>query len=73
MDDDLVCSSEYNKYFSIKPKVELYLIFQDDFEAEYTYKKIKARKGYKEQEWRIKAKLITPITKTKKRRKSKND
>lgn len=61
LDDDLVCSSTFDKYYSIKPHVELLIIYQDNFDAEYTYKKIKARKRFKEQEYRIKAKLIKPL------------
>jgi Holliday junction resolvase RusA-like endonuclease len=72
LDDDLVCSCEFNKFFSLKPRVELEIVYPDGLSSEYTYKRIRSRKTYRERADSIKTELIiTPYRK--KRRIVKDD
>ena len=66
MDDDIVVSSSINKYYSLKPRVGLDIIFPNGVISEYTYKTITHRKSYKDLENYIDAKLlVTPYSKKK--------
>lgn len=66
LDDDLVCCCEFNKFFSLKPRVLMSIIYPDGFSSEYTYKKIKSRKSFKDNEDIIKSELV--VKKYKKKR-----
>lgn len=69
LDDDIVSSSEFNKYFSLKPRVELSIIYTNGYASEYTYKTIKNRKSYKKLSDHIDSELIvTPYKKHKKKK-----
>ena len=71
LDDDLVSSSRFDKYFSLKPRVDLSITYTNGYASEYTYKKIKSRKTFEEQSDRIKAKLL--VQPFKQKRGGKND
>lgn len=61
LDDDLVSSCSFNKYFSLKPRVELEIIYTNGFVSEYAYKTIKSRKSFQELKDNIDIKLlVTP-------------
>lgn len=46
MDDDIVSSSSFNKFFSLKPRVELEIVYTNGFASEYAYKTISKRKTF---------------------------
>ena len=46
LDDDIVVSSRFDKYYSLKPRVELSIIYPNGYASEYTYKTIKNRKAF---------------------------
>ena len=69
LDDDIVSSCEFNKYFSLKPRVELTLIYTNGYASEYTYKTIKSRKTYNKLKNHIDSKLLVTPYKKQKRRK----
>ena len=48
LDDDLIASAEFNKYFSIKPRVELSILYTNGYTSEYAYKTITKRKLFLE-------------------------
>lgn len=58
LDDDLVASSEFNKYFSLKPRVVLTIIYTNGCASEYTYNTIRHRKTYKELKDHIQLQLL---------------
>lgn len=48
LDDDLVSSAEFIKYFSLKPRVELLITYTNGYASKHTYKTIRSRKSYME-------------------------
>lgn len=48
LDDDIVSSASFDKYYSLKPRVELLVIYTDGVASEYTYNRITSRKSYKQ-------------------------
>lgn len=48
LDDDLVSAAEFVKYFSLKPRVELFITYTNGYASKYAYKTIHARKSYME-------------------------
>jgi len=46
LNDNIICNGTVEKYFSIKPKVEIYIKYQDQFDSKYNEKKIKSSKSY---------------------------
>ena len=46
LDDDLVVSAEFHKYYSLKPRVELYVTYTNGCASEHTYKSIISRKSF---------------------------
>ena len=72
LDDDIVSSCSFDKYFSLKPRVELDIIYTNGYVSEYTYKTIKLRKTFRELKDNIDSELlITPHKKKSKRRNKK--
>lgn len=69
LDDDIVSSSSFDKYFSLKPRVELSIIYTNGCASEYTYKRIISRKTYKELEDHIDLKLLVTPYKAKRNKK----
>lgn len=69
LDDDIISSSNFNKYFSLKPRVEITITYTNGFASEYTYQKITSRKSYKENKDMIDANLLVSRYKDIKRRK----
>ena len=66
LDDDIVSSCRFDKYFSLKPRVELDIIYTNGYSSEYTYKTIKSRKTFKKLKNKIGVELlITPYNKKK--------
>lgn len=61
LDDDLVCSAVFNKYYSLKPRVELKIKYPDKFASKSTYKKVISRKSFKELGDRVNAELILDL------------
>lgn len=61
LNDDLVCSSTFEKYYSLKPRVELVIKYPDKFASKYTYNRIISRKSFKELSDRITAELILDL------------
>lgn len=69
LDDDIVSSCTFDKYFSLKPRVELSIIYTNGYASEYTYKTIKGRKTFKKLEDFIDVDLlVTPYKKSKKKK-----
>ena len=69
MDDDIVSSASFDKYYSLKPRVELNIIYTNGYASEYTYKTIKGRKTFKKLEDFIDVDLlVTPYKKSKKKK-----
>lgn len=58
LDDDIVSSSTFDKYFSLKPRVELEIIYINGYASEYTYKTIKSRKTFKDLKDHIESELL---------------
>lgn len=50
LDDDIVSASTFEKFYSLKPRVELLIIYPTGYASEYAYKKITSRKSYKQLE-----------------------
>ena len=72
LDDDIVSSCSFDKYFSLKPRVELDIIYTNGYVSEYTYKTIKSRKTFRELKDNIDSELlVTPYKKKSKRRSKK--
>lgn len=46
LDDDLIYKAQVEKFYSLLPRVELTVHFQDQFASKYVYKKIKSRKSF---------------------------
>lgn len=70
LDDDIISSASFNKYYSLKPRVELSIIYTNGYVSEYTYNKIKSRKSYQQLSDHIKSELIVmPYKKQKKKKK----
>lgn len=69
LDDDIVSSASFDKYYSLKPRVELLVIYTDGFASEYAYKKIVSRKSYKELENNSKVELLVDQYKKPKKKK----
>lgn len=68
LDDDIVSECQFTKYYSLKPRVELDIIYPNGYVSEYSYKTITSRKTYKTLSKHIESELlVTPYTK--KRRK----
>lgn len=69
LDDDIVSSSSFDKYFSLKPRVELSIIYTNGYASEYTYKTIKNRKSFKKLPNHIDSELLViPYKKRKKKK-----
>lgn len=69
MDDDIVSSAEFNKYFSLKPRVELSIIYTNGYASEYAYKTIKNRKTFKKLQDQIDSELLViPYKKSRKKK-----
>ena len=69
LDDDIVSSSSFDKYFSLKPRVELSIIYTNGYSSEYTYRTIKGRKTFKKLEDHIESELlVSPYKKSRKRK-----
>jgi Holliday junction resolvase RusA-like endonuclease len=68
LDDDIVCSCSFDKYFSLKPRVELTIVYPDGYSSEYTYKTLRSRKSYREQTHRITAELLVDTKRRRKKR-----
>ena len=47
LDDDLFYHGELTKYYSLLPRVEMWISYPDKIESDYVYKKIKSRKSVK--------------------------
>ena len=47
INDNLICSGVVNKYYSIKPYVNIILEYQDGYDSRYNERKIKNSKSYK--------------------------
>lgn len=61
LDDDLVVSAEFNKYFSLKPRVEMIITYANGCATDYVYKAITSRKSFKDIEKHTSIKLlVTP-------------
>lgn len=67
LDDDIVSSCRFDKYFSLKPRVELEIIYTNGYSSEYTYKTIKSRKTFKKLKDKIDVKLLIDPFKNKKK------
>ena len=68
LDDDIVSSVSFDKYYSLKPRVELSIIYTNGYASEYTYKTIKNRKSYKKLSDHIESELLViPYKKSKKK------
>lgn len=48
LDDDIFHTGTINKFYSVKPRVEIRITYLKNHESEYIYKKLKARKSVKE-------------------------
>lgn len=68
LDDDLVSRSEFVKYFSLKPRVELTITYTNGLCSEYAYKKITSRKSFNELKESIDIKLLVTPYKKKRRK-----
>ena len=67
LDDDIVSSAKFSKYYSLKPRVELNIIYTNGYSSEYTYNTIKARKSFKQLSDNIEVELLcVPYKKLKK-------
>ena len=66
LDDDIVSSCRFDKYFSLKPRVELEIIYTNGYSSEYTYKTIKSRKTFKRLKDKIGVELLITPYKNKK-------
>ena len=70
LDDDIVSSAVFNKYYSLKPRVELSIIYTNGYVSEYTYKTIKNRKSFNNLRGSIDSELLViPYKKQKKKKK----
>lgn len=47
LNDNIICDGNVKKYFSLKPRVEIYIKYQDHFDSRYNERKIKSSKTYK--------------------------
>ena len=50
LDDDLISSCEFNKYFSLKPRTELEIIYPNGFVSDWARKTVTNRMSYKKLE-----------------------
>lgn len=66
LDDDIVSSCRFDKYFSLKPRVELEIIYTNGYSSEYTYKTIKSRKTFKRLKDKINVRLLVAPYKNRK-------
>ena len=48
LDDNIICTGIVNKYYSIKPRIELHLEYQEDFDCNYNKYKILKSKTFKD-------------------------
>lgn len=58
LDDDLISSCKFDKYYSLKPRVELYITYTNGCTSQYTYKRIKNRKTFKDLQNHIETELL---------------
>jgi Holliday junction resolvase RusA-like endonuclease len=58
VNDDIICSSSFEKYASLLPRVEICIIYQDYHTMKSVYKNMIKRKTFIELEDRIKIKLL---------------
>jgi Holliday junction resolvase RusA-like endonuclease len=68
LDDDMVCSCEFNKYYSLKPRVEMRIIYPNGYSSEHTYKKITSRISFKKVKDYVDVKLLVEPYKRKKKK-----
>lgn len=69
LDDDIVASATFNKFYSLKPRVELKLIYPNGFASEYAYNKITSRKSFKNLDNKTDIELLVePYKKPKKKK-----
>ena len=69
LDDDIVSSASFDKYYSLKPRVELNIIYTNGYASEYTYKSIKNRKSFERLKDYIDSELLViPYKKPKKKK-----
>lgn len=72
LDDDIISASSFEKYFSLKPRVKLIIMYTNGYASEYAYNKITSRKSYKQLKNNIDLELlVTPYKKKNKNKKKK--
>jgi Holliday junction resolvase RusA-like endonuclease len=47
LDDDLIYKANIEKFYSLLPRLEIWLYYEDSFTSKYVYNKIKGRKTFK--------------------------
>lgn len=47
LNDNIICDGEVEKYFSIRPRVEIHIKYQDDYDSDYNRRRIESSKSYK--------------------------
>lgn len=47
INDNIICDGSSNKYFSIRPHVDIFIQYQEDYDSDYNRKRVENSKSYK--------------------------
>lgn len=47
INDNIICDGMSNKYFSIRPHVDIFIQYQEDYDSDYNRKRVENSKSYK--------------------------
>ena len=47
INDNIICDGSSNKYFSIRPHVDITIQYQEDYDSEYNRRRVENSKSYK--------------------------
>lgn len=73
LDDDIVASATFNKFYSLKPRVELNIIYANGYASEYAFNRIVSRKSYKDLNNKTDIRLLVEPYKKKPKKKKKKE